>query len=497
MFTALCNLADIAAQRAPLSSSTIAEPGSPSDMDINSSSDECTPPSLLFKIDLDKEEKEAPPLLPPIDDLFDQNKPKPKYQQAELPLVKNLTDVTPTDGLWTIHREEAMAMLTKAIDDSCKKSPQHLYQMYSQLKRLADTDWSAPPYEDWTPSQRTWDNAQPPCPATPSSTTLVSSEDEDEDPQIGVVDAWPSPPPSPIHGNGMHPPNIELSGENPGKPWIFNTIGPPDYFCLLIPDPAMPREQIVAPWIKYDLTIAQPEIAGTFGKNYLITLRGLRPTPVDYVCPTLTPSQLEILDSKAQCGEVIDWILAKHCPKDLLAGVLTYRHYQEAQYATQCQINALQERHMYYLERCMEALSALENANVLGCILAHVEDFKGYPEAYATFFRTVAPFHGHIMYSSTNTTIDRYMSSAIALSLPASTCRPEFIPVRIPCPLPITNADHIRILHDHVHDIHKYQNKKPTPVAPCSHKSKHCHKCNQLGHIRRECPCNKKVFCFN
>jgi len=128
----------------------------------------------------------------------------------------------------------------------------------------------------------------------------------------------------------MRPPNIKLSRENPGEPWIFNTIGSPNYFRLLIPDPAMPRKQIVAPWIKYNLTIAQPEIAGTFGKNYPITLQGLHPTPIDYICPTLTPSQLEVLDSKAQCGEVIDWILAEHCPKDLLAGVLTYRHYQEA-----------------------------------------------------------------------------------------------------------------------------------------------------------------------
>jgi len=145
MFTTLCTLANIAAKRAPLSSSTIAEPGSPSDMDINSSSDEYTPPSLLFKIDLEEEE-EAPPLLPLIDDLFDQN--KPKYQQVELPLVKNLTNITPTNSLWSINCEEAMAMLTKAINNSCKRSPRYLYKMYSQLKRLADTDWSVPPYED-------------------------------------------------------------------------------------------------------------------------------------------------------------------------------------------------------------------------------------------------------------------------------------------------------------------------------------------------------------
>jgi len=265
----------------------------------------------------------------------------------------------------------------------------------------------------------------------------------------------------------MCSPNIKLSGENPGEPWIFNTIGSPDYFHLLIPDPAMPREQIVAPWIKYNLTITQPEIAGTFGKNYPITLQGLCPTPVNYICPTLTPSQLEVLDSKAQCGKVIDWILAEHCPKDLLAGVLTYRHYQEAQYATQRQINALQERHMYYLERRMEALSVLENANVLGRILAHMEDFEGYPEAYATFFRAVAPFHSHITHSSTNTAIDRYMSGAIALSPPASACTPAFTPVHIPCPLPTDYANQICVLHNHACDIKNLTQEGPRFGVPC------------------------------
>jgi len=77
MFTTLHTLANVASKRAPLFLSTIAEPGSPSDMDINSSSDEYTLPSLLFKIDLeDEEELPILPILPAIDYLFDQNKPK-------------------------------------------------------------------------------------------------------------------------------------------------------------------------------------------------------------------------------------------------------------------------------------------------------------------------------------------------------------------------------------------------------------------------------------
>jgi len=81
MFTALCTLANTAAGKTKLSPlspmSNIAEPGTPlSDMDISSSSsNEMTPPSLLFKIDLEDEEKEdqltSDPILPNISDLFD------------------------------------------------------------------------------------------------------------------------------------------------------------------------------------------------------------------------------------------------------------------------------------------------------------------------------------------------------------------------------------------------------------------------------------------
>ena len=183
MFTALHTLADVAAKRAPLSSSTIAEPGSPSDMDINSSSDEHSPSPLLFKLDLeDEEEPPASPILSALDYLFDQ----PKYQQVKLPLVKNLTDVTPSNGLWTINCEEAMAMLTKAIDIHGKNYPEQFYQMCMSLRQPDDTDWLVPPYEDWMPSQCKWDETQP---STTTSTTLVNSEEEGEDAQVGFLDA--------------------------------------------------------------------------------------------------------------------------------------------------------------------------------------------------------------------------------------------------------------------------------------------------------------------
>src|SRR5437879_5460197 len=77
---------------------------------------------------------------------------------------------------------------------------------------------------------------------------------------------------------------------------------------------------------------------------------------------------------------------------------------------------------MHYLEHSMEVLSDLENANVLGYILAHHEDFDNNPKAYATFFTKVAPFKGHVTNSSCDTTVDPYATGLISFGLPASAC---------------------------------------------------------------------------
>src|SRR5437588_8414870 len=70
----------------------------------------------------------------------------------------------------------------------------------------------------------------------------------------------------------------------------------------------------------------------------------------------------------------------------------------------------------------MEVISDLENANVLGRILAHREDFDNNPKAYAAFFTKVAPFKGHVTNSSRDTTVNPYAAGLISFSPPASAC---------------------------------------------------------------------------
>jgi hypothetical protein len=125
MFTQLHNLADIAAvlgtpntmgmpntfgECTPLS--TIAEPGTPSDMDISSSA-EHSPSPLLFHIDLQDEDKKslpiAIPMLLPIDDLFKQNDcqvtkkiipfTKPPCPMEEIWAERAAQEAAETDGM--------------------------------------------------------------------------------------------------------------------------------------------------------------------------------------------------------------------------------------------------------------------------------------------------------------------------------------------------------------------------------------------------------------
>ena len=58
-------------------------------------------------------------------------------------------------------------------------------------------------------------------------------------------------------------------------------------------------------------------------------------TPVDYLCPVLTPSQIRVLAPDEKFSKIIDWILGEHCPRNLYAGVGQYQHYLNACYSTQ------------------------------------------------------------------------------------------------------------------------------------------------------------------
>src|SRR5205807_886341 len=151
MFTQLRNFADIAAvlstsnimgmpntfgERTLLS--TIAEPGTPSDMDISSSA-EHSPSPLLFHIDLQDEDKKsspiAIPLLPPIDDLFEQN--DRQVAKKTVPFTK---PPRPMEEIWA---ERAAQEAEEAKSDGMK--PSTIISNGIQIQPYTIDDWSLSP----------------------------------------------------------------------------------------------------------------------------------------------------------------------------------------------------------------------------------------------------------------------------------------------------------------------------------------------------------------
>jgi len=149
--------------------SNIAEPGSPfSDMDISSSSDEKTLPSLLFKIDLEDEEEEDQLTGDPI-----------------LPNISNLFDIMPhpNQGLWDKNHAEAMDQLTnKAIMEFGKMTRTDPNSIALTMTHKSEKQMSEP-YKDWMPSPHIWNNGVPHLPMPPSDATTLA----DEEAQTGIA----------------------------------------------------------------------------------------------------------------------------------------------------------------------------------------------------------------------------------------------------------------------------------------------------------------------
>jgi hypothetical protein len=125
----------------------------------------------------------------------------------------------------------------------------------------------------------------------------------------------------PPAGDDMHPLAETFSGTHLGEGWEYNKITKPKYFRFLIPDLSIPRCQIVALWIKYNLNPVRPSISGTFGKYHPVVTCPLCPSPVDYTYPPLTPDQTAILRQDKFFSDIVNYIIQEHLLFDVQAGV--------------------------------------------------------------------------------------------------------------------------------------------------------------------------------
>jgi ligand-binding sensor protein len=147
---------------------------------------------------------------------------------------------------------------------------------------------------------------------------------------------------------------------------------------------------------------------------------------------------------------------------------------------------------MRYIEKGVEVLSALENANALGRIFAHEQDITTYllenltPSLYVMYTKIRKSFMGHITFSATDVHTrhprgmlmlgqsiwenDQEIRDQLVQKEQDECDMDNFCPPRSPrsrsqCPIPVRRNIP---LHVHVR--------------------KRCHHCHKWGHIRATCP---------
>jgi hypothetical protein len=303
--------------------------------------------------------------------------------------------------------------------------------------------------------------------------------------------SWPNPVMTPPEGDDMHPPQWGICGQHPGEGWELNDILTRHYYRFLIPDPSTNRN-IVAPYVSYLLKKENPQISATYGRGYPVHQRPLRPMPVDYICQALTATQMTILDPDALFSTAINNVINTYFPYDLSAGIRQYQYYRETQHAIQNSIKRLQEKEMRYTERALEVLSELENANVLGRILAHDniirEELLAYhtTDPYAKYAYIVHTFDGDITQSGHDTRINVHHT------------RPERRESSKERNHREVNTHHqqietiLREAADNIEDkLRDRLHQRPLIVgnrAINPHARKRCFRCGHWGHLRTSCP---------
>ena len=142
-------------------------------------------------------------------------------------------------------------------------------------------------------------------------------------------------------------------GSHPGVGWVLNSPGTTHFYRFIIPhlDNGAP---IVAPFLQYHIALEGSEVFNTFGQGYIIHKRALRPTPVDYDSPPLTPEQLRIFDASEPYAYVVSKVVDKYFPYDLLAAVRQYQFYKSTQYALQRTIQTAHAKELKYSEKALE-----------------------------------------------------------------------------------------------------------------------------------------------
>ena len=445
-----------------------------------------------------------------------QARPIPQYTTDQLfPYRKastntpNTTDTTDTTN--TTDATSSVPRTTPTADEVASAINRDLNQLYTTLRDVFE-----------------------PVPNNPIDSWEYESEDswndEDDDRDNGFTDD------SPPQGDSTHPPSQWVCGEHPGMGWELNDPLTTSYYRVLIPDPTT-NHLVIAPFISYAVQHSKAEVQATYGKGYPIHTHVLQPIPVDYFCPSLTPDQLAILDSRSPFAEAVNKIINQKFPLHISAAIKRYQHFQEEKYSSQQHIHRLQEREHKYLEKAMCVLSELENANVLGRIVAHDDDILDSLAAdhrtARQFLKIARSFEGTIPQSAIDARANPFRAAPSAPTPTTIKTSPSLLGEYIPlahrrnlskeecdfldskdegaCDLAERRAqnaeDLLREAADKIEETlrdrlvrrkdrrqHKAPARRLYNDAPIAFRAKKCFCCGRMGHIRAACPLARRPW---
>jgi hypothetical protein len=268
----------------------------------------------------------------------------------------------------------------------------------------------------------------------------------------------------------------------------MNDPGAKHFYKSPIPDPTT-GNCIIAPYIRYHKHTTHTEVSLTFGDGYPTTTRVLRPIQTNYVNVPIAPGELPLLDPDSPFAYAVDKVVNKYFPWELTTTLQQYQYFRRRQYEVQKIAKKLQDKETAYLEKAMEELSALENANFLGRLMAYEDDIFTELEpgpAGNAFSTAIFGFAGVITQSATDPTPNPWRNRRKRTYTPKEHKQiDEF---------------HLARMHDDPLAVALYQKEidgcRRPPQSQKKSKAR-CHKCHRKGHYRKECPMNFKVQTIN
>ena len=175
-------------------------------------------------------------------------------------------------------------------------------------------------------------------------------------------------------------------------------------------------------------------------------------------------------------------VINKYFPYDLLAAVRQYQFYKSTQYSLQCTIQTARIKEMKFAEKALEVLSEMENTNVLGHLLAHMDVLSialtPKPDAHFTYIKAIRGFDGDITETALDPHINRHHSAIKEQGEP------------IPDSVFDEQCAKEQCILDKREDALKCRKRQchaHTTVFPM-HMHKQCFRCGHFGHICSHCP---------